>query len=266
MRLNPVPARTGLVWVRLGVETFFTQPLAMGGLFFLFMGAMVALSVIPLVGQVLALALLPAVTLGLMVASQQASGGRFPMPTVLVSAFGAPRARVIGMLRLGGCYVVAFGVLLALTALADGGTFAAVYIGHTPLTEELAESPAFQQALWVATVGYLPLTLLFWHAPALVHWHGITPVKSLFFSLLACWTNKWAFLVYGLGWLGVFLLGGMVLSLLIAVTGWTTALPVLAMPTVLLMASMFFASLYFTFRDSFVDDTHANASGPENQG
>ncbi len=254
MRLNPVPARTGLIWVRLGIQTFFTQPLAMGGLFFLFMGAMVALSVIPVVGQVLALWLLPAVTLGLMVAARQAAQGRFPMPTVLMSAFAAPQARVSAMLRLGLCYVVAFAVLLAFTALADGGTFASVYVGQTELTEELAETSAFQNAVWVATVGYVPLTLLFWHAPALVHWHGVSPAKSLFFSFMACWTNKWAFLVYGLGWLGVFLAGGMVLSLLVTLTGLKSALSVLAMPTGLLMASMFFASVYFTFRDSFVDD------------
>ncbi len=29
MKLNIVPARTGLVWVKLGVSTFFRQPLAL---------------------------------------------------------------------------------------------------------------------------------------------------------------------------------------------------------------------------------------------
>jgi hypothetical protein len=27
-------------------------------------------------------------------------------------------------------------------------------------------------------VLYLPLSLLFWHAPGLVHWHGVPPVKA----------------------------------------------------------------------------------------
>ena len=37
MKLNIVTPRTGFVWVRLGIRTFWKQPLAMSGLFFLFM-------------------------------------------------------------------------------------------------------------------------------------------------------------------------------------------------------------------------------------
>ena len=35
MKLNIVPARTGLTWVKLGISTFFKQPLAIVGLFFM---------------------------------------------------------------------------------------------------------------------------------------------------------------------------------------------------------------------------------------
>jgi hypothetical protein len=105
-------------------------------------------------------------------------------------------------------YAGSFIVLLATTALFDGGLFAGVYLGQTELTQEMAESPAFLSALWVAMALYLPVAAAFWHAPALVHWHGVSPVKSLFFSILACWKNKGALLVFGLGWLGMFALGG----------------------------------------------------------
>ena len=37
MQLNIVPARTGMAWATQGVRTFWRQPLAMIGLFFLFM-------------------------------------------------------------------------------------------------------------------------------------------------------------------------------------------------------------------------------------
>ena len=40
MKLNIVPARTGLLWVKLGIKTFFGQPLAMSGLFFMFMAVL----------------------------------------------------------------------------------------------------------------------------------------------------------------------------------------------------------------------------------
>ena len=44
-------------------------------------------------------------------------------------------------------------------------------------------------AMAVALLLHLPLFLMFWHAPALVHWHGVAPVKSLFFSVVACLRN-----------------------------------------------------------------------------
>jgi hypothetical protein len=38
MKLQILPAKQGLLWVRLGIRTFWRQPLAMTGQFFLFMG------------------------------------------------------------------------------------------------------------------------------------------------------------------------------------------------------------------------------------
>jgi hypothetical protein len=101
---------------------------------------------------------------------------------------------------------------------------------------------------------YLPFAMLFWHAPALVHWHDVAPVKSLFFSIMACWKNKTALLVYMVCWLGVFMTAGVAMSLMSALIGSTSLANVLVFPLVLVMASMFFTSTYYTFRDSFVDD------------
>ena len=61
------------------------------------------------------------------------------------------------------------------------------------------------RACWSCCCCTRPLILLFWHAPALVHWHGVSPVKSLFFSAVACFRNFGALLVYGLAWLAVFI-------------------------------------------------------------
>ena len=72
MKLNIVPARTGVVWVKLGVRTFLKQPLALTGLFFMYMAAVLVLSQLPQVGPVLGAMLVPAATLGLMAASAPA--------------------------------------------------------------------------------------------------------------------------------------------------------------------------------------------------
>jgi hypothetical protein len=158
------------------------------------------------------------------------------------------------MLKLGGLYALGFLLVMGISALFDGGQFASVYLNGEPITRELANDPEFQQALWVGMGLYLPLAILFWHAPALVHWHGVSPVKSLFFSAMACWKNKGALLVYAFGWLGVFMAGGMALSLVMALLGSEQLAGLFVLPSVLLMAAMFFTSTYFTFRDSFVAD------------
>ncbi len=251
MKLNIVPARAGIQWVKLGIQTFFKQPLALSGLFFMFMAIMSIATLVPLIGGALALALLPAATLGLMAATQEASRGKFPMPSVLISAFRAGQQRLQSMMVLGGLYAVGFLLVMAISALFDGGQFAMLYLLGGKITREMLLAPEFQLAMWVAMALYLPLSLLFWHAPALVHWHGVPPLKSLFFSLVACFRNFWAFTVFALVWIAVFMLVGLVLTTLGAVIGSPDMVALLMMPAALVMAAMFFTSIYFTFRDSF---------------
>ena len=47
MLLHTVPARQGLQWVLQGMRTFWKQPLAMSGLFFLFMALVSLVSMVP---------------------------------------------------------------------------------------------------------------------------------------------------------------------------------------------------------------------------
>lgn len=252
MKLNIVPARTGVQWVKLGIQTFFRQPLALAGLFFIFMSVMSLASLLPWIGNALALAILPGATLGLMAATREASQGNFPMPSILVSAFRAGRQRARAMLVLGALYALGFLLVLGISALVDGGAFARMYLVGGTITRDMLMAPEFQAAMWVAMGLYLPLSLLFWHAPALVHWHGITPVKSLFFSLVACFRNFWAFTVFGLVWLGVFLAVGLLVTMLAGMLGSPALVVAVMFPAAMLMAAMFFTSIYFTFRDSFV--------------
>ena len=254
MKLNIVPARTGMTWVKLGIKTFLQQPLALSGLFFMFMAVLSLATLVPFVGAALALALLPAATLGLMAATQEATKGKFPMPSILISAFRAGQQRMQAMMVLGALYALGFLALMGVSALFDGGQFARLYLVGGKITEELVRQSDFQAAMWVAMALYLPLSLLFWHAPALVHWHGVTPVKSLFFSFMACYKNFGALTVFGLAWTGVFVLAALTVSLIAGVLGNPTLAAVAMFPMALVIVAMFFTSIYFTFRDSFVAD------------
>jgi hypothetical protein len=254
MRLNIVPARTGLIWVKLGFKTFLQQPLAMSGLFFMFMAMLSIATLVPLIGAALALALLPAATLGLMAATQEATKGKFPMPSILISAFRAGKQRLQAMLLLGALYAVGFLALMGVSALVDGGQFAKLYLVGGKITEELVMQNNFQLAMWVTLALYMPLSLLFWHAPALVHWHGVEPVKSLFFSFMACYKNWAALTIFGLAWMGIFVLSMLAVTIVAALIGNPLFAGIAMFPVVLVIMAMFFTSIYFTFRDSFVGD------------
>ena len=251
MKLNIVPARTGLVWAKLGFKTFLQQPLALSGLFFMFMAMLSVVSFLPFIGSALALALLPAATLGLMAATQEATKGKFPMPSILISAFRAGQQRLKAMATLGALYAIGFLAIMAVSSLIDGGQFARLYLVGGKITEELVMQSSFQAAMWVTLALYMPLSLMFWHAPALVHWHGVTPVKSLFFSFMACYKNFGAFTVYGLVWTGAFMLALLVVGLLALLLGNPGLAGLAMLPVALVFFAMFFTSVYFTFRDSF---------------
>ncbi len=268
MKLHIVPARTGMTWVKLGIRSFWRQPMALAALFFMTMAAMSLASLIPLVGPAIALALLPSATLAMMVASAETTLGRFPTPAVLLVAFRTGQQRLRDMLVLGALYATCFLAIMGLSALVDGGQFASVYLGGAPLKREVAESGAFQGAMWLSMLLYLPLSLMFWHAPGLVHWHGVPPVKALFFSLVACVRNFGAFVVFGLGWMGIFLLGGLLVAIasaMIAMAGLGTAASGVMVGTAMMLAAMFFTSIVFTFRDCFEPPEQPLSEAPHDE-
>jgi len=248
MKLNIVHPRTGLQWVRLGIRTFMKQPLALVGLFFMYMAAVIVLTQLPVVGVILGGMLVPAATLGLMAASEEATKGRFPMPSIVLSACRAGRRQVRAMLVLGVIYTA--------------GSMLATSLG-TLITGDRAASPAeIDTGTLVVLALHAPLFLMFWHAPALVHWHGVSPVKSLFFSAVACLKNFGAFLVYGLAWFAIFLGIGSAFGLLGVLIGGVDLARAVMLPMALLLAAMFSTSIYFTFRDSFVTATGEMPSPP----
>jgi hypothetical protein len=278
MKLNLVPARTGVEWVRLGLKNFWRQPLAFVSLFLMFMALITSISQLPLIGRFIPFVLLPFSTLGFMVAASVADAsatntdlpgeaGGVKKPTGALMFLSVARAMrtewralaVLGVISAVYCFLTVF-----LTALVDGGQFMRSYLlGETP-TKEVLESSRFQMANLLQMCLALPLVAAMWHAPALVHWHRVGPVKSIFFSLVAMFRNFGAYALYWLAWCGVLVLGllaaALVGTIVIGVgslgsdTGAMAIGNILMVGTVLTLAAMAQASNWFTFRDTFNPD------------
>lgn len=256
MKLNLVDAKTGTQWVRLGIRAFWKQPLALSGLFFLFMAVLSLSSLIPLLGSFLALALLPAASLGLMAATREVELGKFPMPNILVVGLRGSQTGRRDLGLLGVLYACGFLGVMALSAMVDGGAFAKMYLVGGTLDAETILKPEFQNAMWLSLLLYLPLSLVFWHAPALVHWHRVPAIKGLFFSAVACLQNWRAFLMFGVLWVLIFMGTTLLIMLLSGLLGDDGFAAAALLPAMLMLAAMFFASTYYSFRDCFTSDTH----------
>lgn len=267
MKLNLVPARTGAEWVRIGLKTFWRQPLAFISLFFLFMASISIASQLPLVGSVLAPILLPFMTLGLMVATSVAYANdrqKPAAPAMFTAAAEAVRSEWKPMIVLGLISAAYFVIAVGISALMDGGQLARAYLFDETLPADVIASSDFQTARLFVMVLNLPLSLAMWHAPALVHWHRVEPVKALFFSLVALFRNFGAYAMFCLSWFGVFLAVGIGIGLVatvlvgvgaIGMGGGASAIGgALMVGSALVLAAMSLSSTWFTFRDSFRAD------------
>jgi hypothetical protein len=220
----------------------------------MFMASMSILSILPVVGSFLALMLLPAATLGLMAATREVELGKFPMPLILAAGFRTGAEGKRNMVVLGLIYALCFVGVMGLSTLVDGGDFAKLYLVGGSLELETIMTPDFQNAMWLSLMLYLPLSLVFWHAPALTHWHGVPWSKSLFFSTVACFSNWRAFLVFGVMWTAIFLGTTLVITLIGGLVGDGDFAAMALLPAMLMLASMFFCSSYYSFKDCFTSD------------
>lgn len=258
MKLQQVPARRGAAWVRQGFRVFALRPVAFSLLLATFLFSMVLMLAVPLLGPLLLMASLPLVSLVFMLAAQVALRGQTPTPALFAVPFRVGRARTLALLKLGAMYALGSVAIVVVSHWFDGGRFAQlqemIRPGSTATPEQvnaLFDDPTLQAGMFLRLGLAGLLSLPFWHAPALVHWAGHSAAKSIFFSTVAVWRNKGAFVVYALTCAGVLLGFGMAASLLLAAIGQPQWAGLIVMPAGLLFATVFYASLFFTFVDSF---------------
>ena len=254
--LKPVEAARGLRWVRDGFSLFGRQPLAFSTLFALFLFATVLSALVPLLGLVVQMGGLPLVSLGFMVAAQAALMGQRVTPLHFIEPLRGDPARRRSLLVLCAAYATG-GILLLLGAdlmsnqALDRMREAAASGQDAQVIANILNEPQVGTAALVFGGGWLVLSVLFWHAPALVHWGGQGVGQALFSSTVAVWRSKGAFALYGVAWAALMLGLSFVLVLVMQLFGLLALAPVLATPLGLFLSTVFYVSLLFTFNDSF---------------
>lgn len=256
LRLRSVPARHGVLWVRSGLRVFVQKPMAFCLLFITYVSFSLLTLVLWPIGPALLFASVPLASLGFMIATRTALEGGFPLPGVFFAPLRRGKPQRLAQLVLCAIYAAVLGLTsLAVEGIAGEAIAALQKAASSGMTPEqlrpLALHPDLQSAqlLMIAVVSLLSIP--FWHAPALVHWGAQSAAKALFSSTLACWRNKGALAVFMLTWAGAFMIFVMVSQLVFLLLGQPAmagAAVAVAMP---LAATVLYASLYFSFADSF---------------
>lgn len=262
LHLQTVPARHGVLWVRHGFKVFQRRPMALTGMMALCMLSAVLVLLLPVLGSVLLLMALPLMSLGFMLATHLVLQNQTPKPDVFLAPLKLTQQRRNSQLALCGGYALATVLVMVLSNAVDGGAFDTLQaLMADPKTKDPAYDAALQAAIsdprlfWGMVCRLSLATLLavpFWHAPALVHWGGQGALQALFSSTLGIWRNRSAFLLNGLIWVGLIMGLSMLLALLGGLLGLAQLLPVLALMMGLMLSTVFYASLYFTFIDCFM--------------
>jgi hypothetical protein len=252
MQLIEVPAKTGYVWFRQGIWLFRKNPLAFLTLFFTYLLVMTLVSQIPLIGGVLPLLFIPGVAVGFMAACRNTIAGKPVFPTILVDGFHSYGPAVAKrLLVLGVLYVVAMALVLAGSALADGGMLLKVMLGGATMDQEAIANSNIPLAVITALAFYIPVAMIFWFSPILVAWHDVPPVKAMFFSVVSCWRNRGAFVVFGVLWFAVATTVSLGLSALMQALGAGDFAFAILMPATMIVTTMLYCSFYATYRGCF---------------
>jgi hypothetical protein len=262
------PAR-GARWVADAFRLYTRRPLAFSLLFMLFLFGVTVLMLVPL-GLWLAMALVPLLSLGFMLASQSALLGGPVQPGQFIEPLRGDARRRNALLILCAIYGIAAMLTLWLTSIVAGEALERL----RAVMAQGPEAPADDvRALWAdpditaaVLVGSGLAALLavpFWHAPALVHWGAQGVAQALFSSTLAVWRSKGAFLVYMLAWTGVVALFVIVIAVIFAIPATRTLAPLVMVGSQWVLMTVFYVSLLFTFNDSFGSAAPADATPPE---
>ena len=248
MQARIVSTPQGARWLADGWRLFRVAPLGWLAMVFAYWLIVTLVSVLPLIGIVVASMLVPAFSVGFMAAARAAEK-RGPVELALL--FDGFRHHLKSQIVLGAVYFGCIALLLAATMLADGGELARWMLAGRRPAEEVLQSEDFLAALALAAALYAPVLMMFWFAPPLAAWHATTPVKALFFSFFACLMNWRAFLAYGAVTLAVALLLPLALLSLLLLLSLKVAAMSLVFPLLLVLLPTLFASFYASYRDIF---------------
>ncbi|WP_076594055.1 BPSS1780 family membrane protein [Herminiimonas arsenitoxidans] len=248
--MDKLPAITGWLWVKEGFAIFRKQPAELSTLFFGYMFLMLAVGIIPVIGQLLPLILIPLFSMTFMHACVHVTTEKRVYPNLLLVGFRSPAVRTL--IKLGTLYLVAAIVAVGASSLVDGGVFWQAITGQITLDAETVRDSNMTMAMLFAAAVYTPAAMAFWFAAPLIAWQGMGVGKAIFYSFFAVRRAGKAFLIYGLAWVTIgMILPVIVSSILGMILNSATASIFILLPMSLVLTVIMYCSFYPTYTHLF---------------
>lgn len=250
MQVRRVPALAGWRWVTegFGILAASPMPLIASGIMMVF--TLLVLSAPPVVGQFLPLVASPALSFGYLQAIRRAQEGKPPAPWTIFSGLRpGPNGPMRSLLAIGLVNATATALAILATAPVDGGQWLRMLTSTTATDAPPVPAVDTVYAAMVFLALYAPLQLALWYAPLFAGLHRTPAFKSLFFSIVAVWRNKAAFLMYFAGWFVVAIGVAVLIQVLAALLPAGLRTLILA-PAFLLMMAALYCSFWPSYRDA----------------
>lgn len=244
-----LPASTGWAWVKQGFALFRRQPAELSTLFISYMFLMLALNLIPLIGAMLPLLLVPVFSMAFMQACVQVEQDKRVYPNLLLTGFRSPAFR--SLLLLGTLYLLAAVLAVAASRLVDGGVFWNVMNGTVKLDAPEVRESAMPLGMLFSGLVYIPAAMGFWFAAPLIAWKEMSVAKAVFYSFFTFKNAGKAFLVYALAWFALGILLPTIASTILALIGSQTLGLFVLMPLSIVLTVVMYCSFYATYTEFF---------------
>ncbi len=238
------PPGQGGAWVVRGWALFTQAPLIWIVSVVIFFAIYLILNFVPIIGMFVSYALYGLLAGGLMLGAHGQHRGRPLEVTDIFSGFKAPHTTpllIVGVLYMAAWIVlmVIAGILFAIVLGASGGIGALMNGGGGAITGLLAGAGlGAMVVVLVVMAAAVPIFMAFWFAPILVVANAVAPMEALKMSFSACLKNFLPFLIYGLIFLVLFIIGSIPLGL-----GLLVVIPLM------------YTSTYAAYRDIFVGNS-----------
>jgi hypothetical protein len=260
MRIKTLPARTGTQWLRQAFVLLKKQPIRIAFAVVAFFTITVLTSYIPAIGPMVSLAMSPMLGLCLCSFFRAIDNQQVPRLNDFIAPLQMQKPIVLRLISIGVIHSVGCLFLLYLSSLVDGGIFMKMIRGAIQLNDPSLKEPALMWGALTFTALLLPFQAALWYAPQFVGWHQLGIAQSLFYSFVAVWRNRGAFLNFAAAWIFLSLctliayaILGSILVALIGKSGGPAA-GLIQVPGSIFLSTLIYGAFWYSYTDILIAD------------